>query len=90
LDQAAHPSKASAKDKFKSKSEPGSESEDADDTPLAIPSSSSLTIKTNKKIIADLRSSLLADTTAYENARSESLNTFRRKEVRYLIYFLLC
>jgi hypothetical protein len=77
LDQAAHPSKALAKDEFKSKFEPGSKSEDANDMPLAIPSSSSLTIKTNKKIIADLCSSLLADTTAYENTRSESLNTFR-------------
>lgn len=85
LGEATNSTKASTGDK--SKSGPGSESDD--DMPL-VHSSSSLTIEKNKKIITDLRSSLLADTTAFENARNESLKTFHRKEVRYLMHLLLC
>lgn len=78
-------SKASLKDDPESEleSEPPSESElSMDDMPVSVSS----TAANNKKIVADLRSSLIADTSAYESAKKESLKTFRPKEVRYSLF----
>jgi hypothetical protein len=88
---ASASSKASPKDDPESEleSEPPSESELSMDDMLVSISS---TAANNKKIVADLRSSLIANTSAYESAKKESLKTFLPKEVRFIIssYYFIC
>jgi hypothetical protein len=89
LTQVAPLTKASVQTKDESKAESGSESESEAEA-VNIPLSSSLTITKNRKIVADLRSSLLANAATYESAKNETLHTFHRKQVSAHAQFDSC